>query len=87
MLTSALANDYSKVNVVPNHISFLVHFTAHDSKIQEYKIGLSSKEFVLGPRPGTAVEDQIFYSRAPLPTKNHLELIEWVEKKIIDEST
>ena len=50
------------------------------SKItKDYRITLSRKEFLIGPRDGTALDEQIFVSKAPVDTDTHLVLLDELE--------
>jgi len=67
---------------VPNlhTISFRIDYNPTDDSLLDYRISLTRKEFSIGPRDGTPLDQQIFVSKAPVSTSDHIELLEELEK-------
>lgn len=60
-------------------ISFRIDYLLTDEKLKDYRIALSRKEFLIAPRDGTPLDEQIFVSKAPVDTDTHLKLLEELE--------
>lgn len=73
------SSDIAKATVRPVTLRFRVDYLLQDESIQEQGIGLSSKEFIVEPRKGSRLVDQVFYSKAPLDTDTHVKLLEELE--------
>ena len=77
----ALKTDYAIAEIKPSLLIFPVTFKSNTGLLDDYRIGLSQKEFVIGPRPGYPPADRIFYSKAPVDTDTHLRLLHSLEEK------
>lgn len=75
------ASDMADVSISPTSLKFLVEYFPKDESLAEYRIGLSRKEFTVEPRVGYPLAEQIYYSKAPIDTNSHIELLEELEKR------
>ncbi|MBU0510651.1 MAG: hypothetical protein KKD28_08565 [Chloroflexi bacterium] len=63
-------------------ISFRIDYFAQGEfarKLKDSLVTLSRKDFTIGPRDGTALDEKIFISKAPLDTEVHITLLEEIE--------
>ncbi len=61
------------------NVLFRIDYDVFDEKLKDYRITLSRKEFSLGPRDGSPLDEQIFISKAPVSTESHIKLLEEIE--------
>jgi hypothetical protein len=78
--THAASSDKARAVISPAQVLFLVQYKTADLQLDDYRIGLSRKEFILGPRPGLPLTEQIYASKAPVDTATHLRVLEELEK-------
>jgi hypothetical protein len=71
----AFSYDFAKAVITPAPIPFLVQFKTDGSMLDDYRISLSRKELIIGPRPGYPLFEQVYYSKAPTSTDIHTELL------------
>lgn len=62
-----------------NNVIFRLDYSPKKEKLKDYRITLSRKEFSIGPRDGTSLDEKIFISKAPVDTNTHLKLLEEIE--------
>jgi hypothetical protein len=67
----------SSINI--DLISFLVEYTPVDRTLDDFKIGMDRKEFILAPRAGVPLKERIYYSKAPVDTATHIKLLQSIE--------
>ncbi|MFH1928295.1 MAG: hypothetical protein ABIK79_09030 [Chloroflexota bacterium] len=60
-------------------VMFRLDYIPTEEKLKDYRITLSRKEFSLGPRDGTSLDERIFISKAPVDTSTHIQLLEEIE--------
>jgi hypothetical protein len=58
---------------------FMVHFKLLNPTLEKSSITLNPKEFIIAPRPGIPIEEQIYISKAPVDTESHKELLKSLE--------
>jgi len=63
-------------------VSFVVQYLTDDLKLDDHRIALSRKEFMIGPRPGFPLSEQIYYSKAPVDTMTHRAILEELENSL-----
>jgi hypothetical protein len=60
-------------------IVLMVQFTSLNPALEKSRITLNPKEFIIAPRPGIPVEEQVYISKAPVDTERHKELLTALE--------
>lgn len=74
------ANTETGIATVALHSTvFKIFYKLAEEKLREYRIALSNKEFMFGPREGTALKEQIFVAKAPLASHTIISLLEDLE--------
>ncbi|MGA2505509.1 MAG: hypothetical protein ABSG01_15615 [Anaerolineales bacterium] len=81
MTTSDIAT--SAINF--GQIVLIVQFKSLDSALEKSSITLNPKEFIIAPRPGIPVEEQIYITKAPIDTERHKELLIALENALRQE--
>jgi len=76
----AMSLDLAQAVITPFQLTFLVQYRTEGLELDDYRILLNRKDFLIGPRPGFPITDQLYYSKAPLNTKSHLELLSNLEE-------
>jgi len=61
-------------------VAFRIDYISTDEKLKDYRISLSRKEFLIAPRDGTPLDEQIFVSKVPVDTSTHLAILEELEE-------
>lgn len=64
----------------PKEIIFEVDYDVKDEKLKEFNIDFSKKEYVLSPRSGFPLDERVYYSKAPVRTSEHADLLIELEK-------
>lgn len=82
---SSTSTDLADVNINPLILAFEVDFIVKDNTLNQHRIGLSRKQFSVQPAIGHPVDDQVFYSSAPVDTETHLTLLEELEERMVRE--
>jgi hypothetical protein len=75
-------SETAEADIKLSSFTFRLEFTPRDKSLKERRITLSPKEFVVQPRIGTPLTDQIYYSKAPFRTNTHIALLEELEKRL-----
>ncbi len=78
-LIPAAKQPYADPDARIAQFSFLVTYTITDPRLDDLRITINPKDFVFGPRPGYPISDQVFYSKAPLHSDEHITLLEQLE--------
>jgi hypothetical protein len=78
----AFSYDFAQAVITPAPIPFLVQFRTDSSMLDDYRISLSRKELIIGPRPGYPLAEKVYYSKAPTSTDIHIELLLDLEKRL-----
>lgn len=80
-LKSNLFNKLSEKprKIIPKHLCMEIRFDLPE-KYSKYNVALSTKLFTIEPRANTPPEDRIFYTKSPLPSDAHLELLKEFEE-------
>jgi len=72
-------SEYANALIQPWGISFQMDFRAKDNSLNDYRISLARKEFVLSPEVGYGLTEKVFYSKAPFDTFTHIKLLSKLE--------
>lgn len=78
-IPAAASTEIFSTSTVPAHFSFFVEYQPTDEWLSSHRISLARKEFSLEPRIGHPLEEQIYFSKAPLDTEAHLSLLGRIE--------
>lgn len=60
-------------------VSFLIQYQPLTQDLDDHRISLNRKEFILSPRPGVPLAEQIYYSKAPIDTLSHIHILHQLE--------
>lgn len=74
-ITQALTSDNIQPRINPHLFTFVVNFQTPENFQDDYRVTLSRKELVLGPRPGFPISDQVYYSKAPTDSDTHKNIL------------
>lgn len=66
----------------PSQAVFTVDYQMQDTALIEQQISIIRKEFSIALRVGTLIADQIYYSKAPINTTEHIHLLEELERSL-----
>jgi hypothetical protein len=72
----------AKAHAMPATMAFEVEYLPTDMTMIERRIGLSRKELSIRPKPGYELSEQVYESKAPLPTAVHLRLLDMIESRL-----
>jgi hypothetical protein len=77
----ASSREYANADFSYFQIAARLDYLITDQIMKEYRIDITPKVFTLEPRDGTALEDRIFLSRAPVDTPSHISILEKIESQ------
>lgn len=80
--TSILATDNARASLKPAGVAFHVDYIPKDDSLGDQRITLSRKEIRLELRKGHPIQDQVYYSKAPLDTDSHIKMLEKLEETL-----
>lgn len=72
--------EFANVTISPLIMAFEVNFQVKDNYLNQHRIALARKQFSVQPAIGHPVDEQIYYSSAPVDTLAHLKLLEDLEE-------
>lgn len=76
-----VSTEYGKATLNYFSQKFRFDYLLYDESLVEKRITLSPKTFSVEPRDGTALEDQVFISEAPVDTDVHIQLLKELESR------
>jgi hypothetical protein len=83
-VVSKTSSEIADTSIQPALLSFQVEYFVKDKTISEYSININKKDFTVSPRPGSPLSEQIYYSKAPVDTNTHMELLRQLEHIITE---
>ncbi len=83
----ATSQGLAKGVVSLSRVAFDVRYMLQDMSLDDYRITISPKQFILGPRPGLPLEEQVYFSQAPVDTATHIELLRKLESRLMNSSS
>jgi hypothetical protein len=81
-LEPRLHSSFATASAKLGQITYVIQYQPSDLSLDDHRISLSRKEFILGPRAGFPLSDRIYYSRAPVDTSTHVQLLQFLESII-----
>ena len=84
MAAREASSEVAGAEVRPVSLQFEVRYLVSDKSLSEQRINLVPKELSVGPRKGTTLADQVYYSKAPFDTDTHVKLLEELERTILE---
>jgi hypothetical protein len=78
----AFSSDNYQATISPGLLNFFVSYNCNPI-LEDYRIDMSRKEFQIGPRPGFPLSEQVYYSKAPIDTESHLQLLSDLENSLV----
>jgi len=79
----AFSSDNYQAILTPGLLQFFVSYSCNPA-LEDYRIDMSRKEFQIGPRPGHPISEKIYYSKAPVDTDTHVQLLKNLEDSLKD---
>jgi len=61
-----------------SEVKFIINYQP-DPTLEDYRVSFSRKEFVIGPRAGYPVADQMYTSKAPIDSDAHIRILKKLE--------
>jgi len=81
-VAESASSEFAEAIVSPSVIVFLVDFQVKDTYLSQHRIVLSKKEYSVQPAIGYPVDEQIYFSKAPVDTQTHIMLLNELEKTL-----
>jgi len=82
-LIPATSSDLATSSAKLGAVLFVVQYDPHGVALDDFRISLSRKEFSIGPRPGSPLEERTYVSKAPVDTATHLSLLATLESILV----
>lgn len=82
-MKEAASSEIADAELNPIQVSYRVDYHVTDKSLSDYRISLSRKKFSLEPRKGYPLSERVYFSRAPLSTEKHLDLLESLEAGLV----
>ena len=80
-VTASSTSEYAKASIGCITTNFAIEFMPSDEVLSQYRISLSRKVFTLGNAIGYPLSEQVYASKAPLPSDVHAVLLESFEEQ------
>lgn len=78
-VTEASSSELAAAESKFAQLAFNIDYSISDDSLSDYRVGISRKEFRIEPRKGYPLDDQVFFSKAPLSTELHVQILEALE--------
>lgn len=77
-------SEIADVSISPEGFVFNVDYREKDENLGKSRISLTNKEFIIAPQPGSLLPEKMYYSKAPVGTQDHIELLTIFEQKMVN---
>ena len=81
-LASAASEPEIKASTGPVRFTTQIQYDVRDERIKENGITLNPKDFVIEPRAGTPLSSRVYFTKSPLPSDEHLQVVEEFEASV-----
>ena len=78
-LHTATKSEHATSSAKLGQIMFVIQYETEGLALDDQRVLLSRKEFIIAPRPGYLPTERVYYSKAPVDTSSHTALLHHLE--------
>lgn len=82
--TTDVQYSFAKGTIALAQVVFDVNYREEGTVLDDRRVTLSRKQFLIGPREGFRPEERMYYSKAPISTQAHLRLLKGLEGQLAE---
>ena len=84
-LHEATGSKHAASSAKLGQIMFVIQYETEGLALDDQRVSLSRKEFIIAPRPGYLPTERVYYSKAPVDTSSHLALLHELDSLFAEE--